>query len=298
MAQVKLPDGSTLEIADGTTAQQLAEQIGPGLAKAAVAAKINGQVLDLTTPIRADADIQIITSKDPQGLDVMRHSCAHVMAEAICSIWPDTKLVYGPTVEDGFYYDIDLDESIRPDDFERIEQTMHKIVEADQPFVRKEMARSEALEELAHDKYKTDNINRAQADTISFYSHGGSFEDLCRGPHVPSTEKVGSFKIMSVAGAYWHGDPTQKMLQRVYGTAWPTKKQLNGYLQRLEEAKKRDHRLLGKQLDLFSFNEAGPGFAFIHAKGMVIWNAIVDFLRLLNDKYGYREKLRRHRLCH
>ncbi|MHC4345776.1 MAG: TGS domain-containing protein, partial [Planctomycetota bacterium] len=201
MAQVKLPDGSTLEIADGTTAQQLAEQIGPGLAKAAVAAKIDGQVLDLTTPIRADADIQIITSKDPQGLDVMRHSCAHVMAEAICSIWPDTKLVYGPTVEDGFYYDIDLDESIRPDDFERIEQAMHKIVEANQPFGRKEMTRSEALQKLAHDKYKTDNISRAQGDTISFYSHGGSFEDLCRGPHVPTTGKVGSFKIMSVAGA-------------------------------------------------------------------------------------------------
>jgi threonyl-tRNA synthetase len=289
MAQVKLPDGSTLEIADGTTAQQLAEQIGPGLAKAAVAVKKNAQLLDLTAPIRTDADVKIITSKDPEGLDVIRHSCAHVMAQAICSLWPETKLVYGPTVEDGFYYDIDLDESIRPDDFERIEREMHRIVEADHPFVRKEMTRSEALEKLAHDKYKTDNINRAQGDTISFYSHGGTFEDLCRGPHVPSTGKVGSFKIMSVAGAYWHGDPTQKMLQRVYGTAWPTRKQLDDYLQRLEEAKKRDHRLLGRQLDLFSFHEAGPGFAFIHAKGMVVWNAIVHFLRSLNDKYGYKE---------
>ena len=289
MAQVKLPDGSILEIAEGTATQQLAEGIGPGLAKAAVAAKVNGQVFDLSTPICADAEVQILTSKDPEGLEIMRHGCAHIMAEAICSIWPDTRLVYGPTVEDGFYYDVDLDESIRPDDFHRIEQKMQEIVQADQPFVRREMSRTEALAKLANDKYKTDNINRAQGDTISFYSHGGSFEDLCRGPHVPSTGKVGSFKIMSVAGAYWHGDPTQKMLQRIYGTAWPTKKELDDYLHRLEEARKRDHRALGKQLDLFSFNEAGPGFAFIHPKGMVIWNAIVDFLRILNDKYGYVE---------
>jgi threonyl-tRNA synthetase len=289
MAQVKLPDGTTLEVTDGTTAKQLAEQIGPGLAKAAVAAQVNGQLVDLSTPINGDVAVQIITSGDHKALQIMRHSCAHVMAEAVCSIWPDVKLVYGPTVEDGFYYDIDLDESVRPADFDRIEERMREIIKADRPFIRKEMSRSEALAKLAGDKYKTDNINRADGDTISFYSHGGDFEDLCRGPHVPSTGRVGSFKIMSVAGAYWHGDPTQKMLQRLYGTAWPTKKQLDEYLQRLEEAKKRDHRLLGRQLDLFSFNEAGPGFAFIHAKGMVIWNAIVEFLRAVNDKYGYRE---------
>jgi len=289
MAQVKLPDGSTLEIADGTTAKQLAEQIGPALAGAAVAAKLNGRLVDLSAPINADDDVQIITPNDPQGLEIMRHSCAHVMAEAICTIWPDTKLVYGPTVEDGFYYDIDLDESIRPADFERIEEKMSEIVTADEPFIRSQMTKSRALEKLAGDKYKTDNINRADSDTISFYSHGGDFEDLCRGPHVPSTAKVGSFKIMSVAGAYWHGDPTQKMLQRVYGTAWPTKKELDDHLYRLEEAKKRDHRLLGRQLDLFSFNEAGPGFAFIHPKGMILWNAIVEFLRAVNEKYGYQE---------
>ncbi|HUT30349.1 MAG TPA: threonine--tRNA ligase [Sedimentisphaerales bacterium] len=289
MVHVKLPDGSSLEAADGITVQQLAAQIGPGLAKAALAAKMNGQLVDLSAPLNADADVQIITAKDPEGLQIMRHSCAHIMAEAVCSIWPDAKLVYGPTVEDGFYYDIDLDESIRPEHFEIIEEEMRRIVRADQPFVRKEMSRADALAKLAQDKYKTDNINRAQGDTISFYSHGSHFEDLCRGPHVPSTGWVGSFKIMSVAGAYWHGDPTQKMLQRVYGTAWPTKKELDDHLQRLEEARKRDHRVLGKQLDLFSFNEAGPGFAFIHAKGMVVWNAIVDFLRLLNEKYGYKE---------
>jgi len=289
MAKVTLPDGSRLDVADGTTAAHLAEQIGPGLAKAAVAAKRDGQLVDLSAPVNGQAAVQIITARDDEGLEVMRHSCAHIMAEAICSIWPDTKLVYGPTVEDGFYYDVDLDEPIRPADFQRIEEKMAEIVKADEPFVRKEMTRTEALAKLAGDKYKTDNISHADSDIISFYSHGDDFEDLCRGPHVPSTGKVGSFKVMSVAGAYWHGDPTQKMLQRVYGTAWPTEEELDGYLRRLDEAKKRDHRVLGKQLDLFSFNEAGPGFAFIHAKGMVIWNAIVDFWRGVHDKYGYEE---------
>ncbi|MBA7598362.1 Threonine--tRNA ligase [subsurface metagenome] len=289
MAKVTLPDGSTLEVSDGTTAKQLAQQIGPGLAKAAVAAKVNGELVDLSRPIDGETAVQIITIKDDEGLEIMRHSCAHIMAEAICSIWPGTKLVYGPTVEDGFYYDIDLDEPIRPVDFERIEEKMREIIKADEPFVRKEMTKAEALEKLAGDKYKTDNVKHTDSDIISFYSHGDGFEDLCRGPHVPSTGKVGSFKIRSVAGAYWHGDPTQKMLQRVYGTAWPTQKELDDYLRRLAEAKKRDHRVLGKQLDLFSFNEAGPGFAFIHSKGMIIWNAIVDFWRGVHDKYGYGE---------
>jgi len=289
MAKVALPDGSILEVTDGITVERLAEQIGPGLAKAAVAAKIDGRLVDLSTPLNGEVAVQIITSRDDEGLEVMRHSCAHVMAEAICGIWPETKLVYGPTVEDGFYYDVDLDEPIRPGDFERIEEKMAEIVKADRPFVRTEMTRAEAAEKLAGDKYKTDNITHADSDVISFYSHGDGFEDLCRGPHVPRTGKVGSFKVMSVAGAYWHGDPTQKMLQRVYGTAWPTKKDLDDHLQRLEEAKKRDHRVLGKQLDLFSFNEAGPGFAFVHPKGMIIWNAIVNFWRGVHDRYGYEE---------
>jgi len=289
MAKVILPDGSTSEAADGTTAAQMAQQIGQGLAKAAVAAKVNGQLVDLATPLNGETSLQIITLKDKEGLEVLRHSCAHIMAEAICNIWPDTKLVYGPTVEDGFYYDVDLDESIRPDDFERIEEKMKQIIKADKPFIRSQISRAEALEKLASDKYKTDNIKRADSDVISFYSQGDDFEDLCRGPHLPSTGKVTGFKIMSVAGAYWHGDPTQKMLQRIYGTAWPTKKDLDDYLYRLEEAKKRDHRVLGRQLDLFSFHEEGPGFAFMHAGGMVIWNEIVNFWQSLHEKYGYEE---------
>jgi len=290
MARITLPDSSSLEVAEDATARQVAEKIGPGLAKAAVAAKIDGKLVDLSTPITGNPRVQIITCKDKEGVDTMRHSCAHVMAEAICSLWPQAKLVYGPTVQDGFYYDIDLDEPIRPDDFPRIEAKMQEIVQADKPFKRAEMSRQEALEKLKGDKYKSDNIERVDSQVISFYSHGDNgFRDLCRGPHVPSTGRVGSFKIMSVAGAYWHGDATQKMLQRVYGTSWPTKKDLDEYINRLEEAKKRDHRVLGKQLELFSFSEMGPGFAFMHPKGMLVWNEMLDFMRQMNRKYGYKE---------
>jgi threonyl-tRNA synthetase len=289
MVNVTLPDGTRQAFAEGSTVRDIAERIGPGLAKAAVAGKVNGTLVDLASPLKGDASIQIITAKDKDGLHVMRHSCAHVMAEAICGLWPATRLVYGPTVEDGFYYDIDLDEPIRPTDFERIEQKMAEIARADRPFVRREMTRQQALAKLAGDPYKTDNVNRAEGDAISFYSHGDGFEDLCRGPHVPSTGRIGAFKIMSVAGAYWHGDASQKMLQRVYGTAWPTRKDLDDHLNRIEEAKRRDHRVVGRQLDLFSFNEAGPGFAFMHPKGMVIWNSIVEFWRAVHGRYGYVE---------
>jgi threonyl-tRNA synthetase len=288
MAKITLPDGSTLEIASGTTAKQLAEKIGPGLAKGAVAAKVNGQLVDLSTPIDDHASVQIITAEDREGLEIMRHSCAHIMAEAICSIWPAAKLVYGPTVEDGFYYDIDLDEPIRPEDFEKIEQKMAEIVVKNQPIVRREMSREQALIHVAGSKYKVDNINRAQGDTISFYSHGQGFEDLCRGPHVPSTGKIGSFKIMSVAGAYWHGDAKEKMLQRVYGTAWPTKKELDEYLYRIEEAKKRDHRFLGKQLDIYSVHDdIGPGLILWHPKGALIRHIIESFWKEEHLKRGY-----------
>ena len=286
---VTLPDGSLLALADGATVKDVAERIGPGLAKAALAGKVNGRLVDLSFPLQGDASVQIVTAKDREGLQVMRHSCAHVMAQAICGLWPAAKLVYGPTVEDGFYYDIDLDEPIRPTDFERIEQRMTQIVKADAPFVRTQMSRDQALAKLAGDPYKADNVRRAEGDVISFYSQGDGFEDLCRGPHVPGTGRIGAFKITSVAGAYWHGDASQKMLQRVYGTAWPTRKDLEEYLTRIEEAKRRDHRLLGRQLDLFSFNEAGPGFAFMHPKGMVIWNSIVEFWRSVHARYGYVE---------
>jgi threonyl-tRNA synthetase len=289
MANIKLPDGKIIEVADGATVLDAVSKIGPGLAKAALAAYIGGKMVDLSSPIRGDCRMNVVTARDEAGLELMRHSCAHVMAEAICDIWPEAKLVYGPAVRDGFYYDIDLDTPITPEDFEKIEARMTEIAKADLPYKRTEMTREEALAHVVGDKYKTDNINRAESDVISFYSHGFGFEDLCRGPHVPSTSRIGAFKVMSVAGAYWHGDSTQKMLQRVYGTTWPDKKALNEYLTRIEEAKKRDHRVLGKQLDLFSFHEEGPGFAFLHPKGMVIWNAIIAFWKELHDKYGYSE---------
>ena len=276
----------------GQTVADLAAQIGPGLARVAIAAKINGQLTDLSTPITGDVDVVIITAKDDAGLEIIRHSCAHIMAEAICSIWPAAKLVYGPTVTDGFYYDIDLDTPIRPEDFERIEKKMKEIVKADTPFERVEMTRAEAEAKMAGDMYKLDNIANAKGDVLSFYKHGtDGFEDLCRGPHVPRTGSIDAkgFKVMSVAGAYWHGDASQKMLQRVYGTAWRNKKELADYLFRLEEAKKRDHRLIGKQMDLFSFHEEGPGFAFLHPKGMRIWNGIIDFWRDVHRRYGYEE---------
>ncbi|MFI4913246.1 MAG: threonine--tRNA ligase [Sedimentisphaeraceae bacterium JB056] len=289
MAKISLPDGKIIEAADGATLTDIVMQIGPGLAKAAIAAKVDGELVDLSTPVSGEVSLEIVTSRDELGLEIMRHSCAHIMAEAIVNIWPEAKLVYGPTVKDGFYYDIDLDTAITPDDFPKIEKEMKQIVEADKPFERIEMTREEALKEVAGDKYKTDNIERAAGDVLSFYKQGDGFKDLCRGPHIPLTSKVGSFKVMSIAGAYWHGDSTQKVLQRVYGTCWANKKDLKAYLTRLEEAKKRDHRVLGKKLDLFSFHDEGPGFAFLHPKGMVIWNSLISFWKELHDKYRYEE---------
>jgi threonyl-tRNA synthetase len=289
MVQVRLSDGRSLQVTEGTTVQQLVKQLDSHLANIALAAHVNGRLADLSAPITENTELEVVTSREEQGVEIMRHSCAHVMAEAICHLWPQAKLVYGPTVKDGFYYDIDLDEPIRPDDFPRIEERMAEIISADKPFVRNEMSRRQGLEKVAADKYKTDNVNRARGDVISFYNHGDGFEDLCRGPHVPSTGRVGSFKIMSVAGAYWHGDPTQKMLQRVYGTAWRSREELDDYLRRIEEAKRRDHRLIGKQLDLFSFHEEGPGFAFFHPNGMIIWNEIIKYWHSAHCRYGYEE---------
>ena len=290
MAQVKLPDGTVIEAPDGTTLKEIAEQIGPGLARVAIAGEIDGEVVDLSTPVTGEISLKIITSKDEEGLDIIRHSCAHIMAEAICAIWPEAKLVYGPTVRDGFYYDIDLATAITPEDFPKIEAKMAEIIKANKPFERLELDRQKALERVEGSEYKKDNVERAEGDVLTFYSQG-DFEDLCRGPHIPSSGKIDpkAIKIMSVAGAYWHGDASKQMLQRVYGTVWRNKKELKAYLNRLEEAKKRDHRVLGKQMDLFSFHDEGPGFAFLHPKGMVIWNETIDYWRQVHKKYGYGE---------
>ena len=288
MVKVKLPDGSLKEVSDNSSAADVAASVGAGLAKAAIAARINGNLVDLAARVTDGCEISIVTPKDADGVEIMRHTAAHIMAQAICTLWPQTKLVYGPTVNDGFYYDIDLDTPIKPEDFEKIESKMAEVVKADAPIMRHEMSRQEAMQRVAGDPYKLDNIARAEGDTISFYSQGNGFEDLCRGPHLPSTGKLGAFKIMSVAGAYWHGDASQKMLQRVYGTAWPTKKELDEYLFRLEEAKKRDHRILGRQLDLFSIqDDIGPGLILWHPKGSLIRHIIESFWKEEHLKRGY-----------
>jgi threonyl-tRNA synthetase len=297
MIQITLPDENKLEFEPPISGYDVAMKISEGLARNALAVRIDGEIRDLTTAIDRDVRIEIVTTRsDPEAaLEVLRHSCAHVMAEAICNLFPDTQLVYGPTVENGFYYDIDLDRPITPDDFAAIEEEMAKIVAADKPFTRYEMDREEGMNKLQAEgnRYKIDNAERAKGDMLSIYVTGsredGCFEDLCTGPHVPSTGRVGAFKVMSVAGAYFHGDASEKMLQRIYGTAFADKKQLKQHLHQLEEAKKRDHRVLGKQLELFSFHEEGPGFAFYHPNGMIVWNEMVDYWRQVNRKAGYQE---------
>lgn len=294
MIRVTLPDQSVKEFDKPLSALAVAQAISPGLAKNALAAKLDGTLRDLSTMIDRDTRLELLTTRSSpaESLELLRHSCAHVMAEAILRLWPETKLVYGPAVENGFYYDIDLDRPIKPEDFAAIEAEMEKIVAADKPFVRYELPREQAMQKLRAEgnRYKIDNAARAEGPVLSFYKTGenGQFEDLCLGPHVPSTGKVGAFKVMSVAGAYFHGDAKEKMLQRIYGTCFPDKKQLNEYLTRLEEAKKRDHRVLGKQLDLYSVHdEIGPGLIHWHPNGAIIRHEIESFWKEEHIKRGY-----------
>ncbi len=295
MPRVTLPDGSTLEVGDGATVADVAAMIGPRLAKSAIGGKINGEIVDLGSPLTHDCQLKILTAnaEDEDSLYLIRHSCAHVMAEAISTLFPETKLVYGPPVENGFYYDIDLDRPLSTEDFAAIEAKMAEIVKADRPFVRYEMDRDEGMKKLRAEgnRYKIDNAERAEGK-LSFYVTGersdNAFEDLCRGPHVPSTGRIGAFKVMQVSGAYYRGDQKEKQLQRIYGTAWPTKKDLDAYLFRLEEAKKRDHRVLGKQLGIFSIHEEiGPGLIHWHPRGGMIRHLVENFWKDEHLKRGY-----------
>ncbi len=295
MPRITLPDGSTLEARDGATVADVAAMIGPRLARSAIGGKIDGEIVDLGRPLTHDCQIKILTAnaEDEDSLHMIRHSCAHVMAEAICALFPETKLVYGPPVENGFYYDIDLDRPLSTEDFGAIEAKMAEIVKADRPFVRYEMDRDEGMKKLRTEgnRYKIDNAERAEGQ-LSFYVTGersdNAFEDLCRGPHVPSTGRIGAFKVMQVSGAYYRGDQKEKQLQRIYGTAWPTKKDLDAYLFRLEEAKKRDHRVLGKQLGIFSIHEEiGPGLIHWHPRGGMIRHLVENFWKDEHLKRGY-----------
>jgi len=297
--RIELPDGSVKEFEAPVTPREVAASIGSRLAKAAVAAKVDGRVVDLDTPLRHDAKLQIITAKDddPEALYVIRHSTAHVMAEAIQRLRPEAKLVYGPPVDQGFYYDIDLDEPISSEDFERIEREMEQIVAEDRPFTRYEMAADDGLAKLREEGnvYKIDNAERAlEADPearLSWYATGEpgrNWEDLCRGPHVPSTGKLGAFKLMSVARSHWKGDVSSTPLQRVYGTAFATRKALEEHLQRLEEAKARDHRVIGQKLGLFTIDEqVGTGLVLWKPKGAMVRNVLEEFLKRKLLASGY-----------
>ena len=304
---VRLPDGKVLEVPQGTTTATVAAQIGPGLARAAIAARVvrdgTAEILDLNRPLLGDCELSILTASDDNAdsLFVLRHSTAHVMAEAVCKLFPETKLVYGPPLEDGFYYDIDLPRSITPDDFAAIEREMDRIIKENRPFCRVEMPRDQAMVKLQQEsnRYKIDNAERAEGDVLSFYVTGSrpgqDFEDLCRGPHVPSTGSIKSFKIRQVSRSHYRGDVNDQPLQRIYGTAFFKPASLESWLKSVEEARKRDHRVIGKELGLFTINDqVGSGLVLWLPKGAVIRNQLQAFLSEEMRKLGYEMVITPH----
>jgi threonyl-tRNA synthetase len=287
MIQVTLPDGSVKKFEDNPSGYDVAMSISDGLARDCVAMEKNGQIVDLMDKIDDDATVRLITTRDPEALEIMRHSAAHVMAQAIMHIYPEAKLTIGPVVEDGFYYDIDMD-PVSEDDFSKIEAEMKKIIKAKLPINRSHVTKGEALKMYAAEPYKKEMISDLEDGTITLYKQG-DFTDLCRGPHVPHTGFVRAFKLMKVSGAYWRADQNKAQLQRVYGTAFFDKKRLKKHLNFIEEAKKRNHRKIGKALDLFSFSDHAPGMAFWHPKGMDLWNTLLDYWREEHRTAGYVE---------
>jgi threonyl-tRNA synthetase len=287
-----LPDGSVRKFDGPVSGADLAADIGPGLAKAAIAVVIDGEVRDLARLIEADCDISIVTRKDEHALELIRHDAAHVMAQAVQKLYPDTQVTIGPSIEHGFYYDFAREEPFTPEDLEKIEACMAEIIAADEPFVREVWDRDEAMEKFSSmgEKYKAQLIEGLPAEEDVSVYHQGDWFDLCRGPHLPSTGHVGKgFKLLKLAGAYWRGDSRNAMLQRIYGTAWRDPKELRVYLHQLEEAEKRDHRRLGREMDLFHFQEEAVGSAFWHPKGWTLYRAIEDYMRARLDEAGYQE---------
>ena len=286
--RVTLPDGSEKRLPAGATGADLAKAIGPGLAKAALAVRADGQVRDLARPLPDGAKVAILTDKDPQALDVLRHSSAHVLATAVRQLFPRAKIGFGPPIEDGFYYDFEVPAPFTPEDLAQIEAKMREVTAADYPFVREEVDRAAAKRRFADDPLKLERIDDLGPDEVISIYTDGPFVDLCRGPHVPSTGRIKHFKLLHAAGAYWRGDERRQMLQRIYGTAWLSKDDLEAYLRRLDEAKKRDHRVLGKQLDLFSIQEdVGPGLIFWHPKGAMIQFQLRRFIEDTILERGY-----------
>ena len=291
MPEIRLPDGSKRQFESDVTVAEVAQNIGAGLARAALAGRVNDQLVDLSFVIREDSDLAIITDKNPEGLEVIRHSTAHLLAYAVKELFPDAQVTIGPVIEHGFYYDFSYQRPFTPEDLEKIEKKMTEIANRDLPITRKVMPRNDAAQffKSIKENYKAEIIESIPADQeVSLYTEG-EFTDLCRGPHVPSTGKLKVFKLMKVAGAYWRGDSKNEMLQRIYGTAWTNKEDLQNYLFMLEEAEKRDHRKLGKQLDLFHMQDEAPGMVFWHPKGWSIWLEVEHYMRKMFLDFGYQE---------
>jgi threonyl-tRNA synthetase len=287
MINITFPDGNIKAFENSLSGLDVAKSISEGLARNCVAMELDDQLVDLNFTIDQDARIKLITSKDQEGLEILRHSAAHVMAQAILRVYPEAKLTIGPAVKDGFYYDIDM-APVSEDDFPKIEAEIKKIIKEKLPIQRREVPKSEALEFYKDEPYKIEMISDLEDGSISFYEQG-EFTDLCRGPHIPHTGVAKFIKLIKVSGAYWRADPSKPQLQRIYGTAFFTKKELDAHLKFLEEAKKRNHRKIGQALDLFSFHEEAPGMPFFHPKGMEVWNALLDFWRIEHRAAGYVE---------
>ena len=291
MVVVTLPDGSKREYPAPLTVFEVAQSIGTGLAKAALAGKVNGQLVDTSHLISANSDVAIVTDKDPEGLEVIRHSTAHLLAYAVKELYPEAQVTIGPVIDSGFYYDFSYERPFTPEDLAAIEKRMTELAKKDEKVERRVVSRDEAVQYFKGlgEHYKAELIEAIpQGEEVSLYSEGG-FTDLCRGPHVPSTGKLKVFKLIKVAGAYWRGDSKNEMLQRIYGTAWTKKEDQEAYFHMLEEAEKRDHRKLGKQLDLFHFQEEAPGLIFWHPKGWTIWQQVEQYMRRVYQVNGYQE---------
>src|SRR5262252_2059860 len=291
MPVVTLPDGSQKRFDHPVTVDEVAGSIGPGLRKAALAGRLDGRLVDTSHVIARDAALSIVTDKDAEGLEVLRHSTAHLLAYAVKELFPDAQVTIGPVIEDGFYYDFSFKRPFTPEDLAAIEAKMAELAKKDEPVTRKLMARDDAVAYFGGigEHYKAEIIAAIPSDeAISLYTEG-KFTDLCRGPHVPSTGKLKVFKLMKLAGAYWRGDSKNEMLQRIYGTAWAKKEDQDAYLHRIEEAEKRDHRRLGRQLDLFHLQDEAPGMVFWHPKGWSIWQQIEQYMRRVYQDCGYQE---------
>ena len=291
MVQITLPDGSNRQFEGPVTVAEVAQSIGAGLAKAALGGKVDGKLVDTSYPIAQDAKLAIVTAKDPDGLELIRHSTAHLLAYAVKELFPEAQVTIGPVIENGFYYDFSYKRAFTPEDLVAIEKKMTELANKDEPVVRRVLPRDEAVEYFKGlgEAYKAEIIASIPSnEDVSLYREG-AFEDLCRGPHVPSTGKLKHFKLMKVAGAYWRGDHRNEMLQRIYGTAWASKDELQNHLHMLEEAEKRDHRKLGRELDLFHIDEHSPGTVFWHPKGWTLWQQVEQYMRRVYNDNGYHE---------